>query len=212
MATQTANRKSELLKELETIQKEEQRKEIDKELQKNYEEWKERPSLFLLGKAYCQPNRTRYSNTSTGFQRLGISIHVPGNCGTTYEVTKQVPSAVVTYFHNVFTNKMRQELQQDLNKLVEKTIAKALDTPEFILEMLGLQSDSYYLRSTEHYPKQKIAEIEAEIQKERFNVLDKFTEAQLLKVKDLSHSRGILAAYAKDRKLKKLIKHLSLNN
>lgn len=212
MDKKTLNQKEKLQKQLEEIINKEHQKEHQKELEANYQDFKKRPSVFLLGKGYCSPPKTRYSNTTTGLTNLGISIRIPGNCSYTYEVTSKVPSAVVTYFHNVFTDSIRNELQQKINNLVEETIEKAVNTPELVLEMLGLQSEHYFLHRTTHYPKDKIAEIEKEIMEERFKVIDKFTEQDLMGInRRLSHSNDLLMSYAKDRKLKKLLKKL-LNN
>jgi hypothetical protein len=189
-----------------------QKEKLQKQLEANYQDFKKRPSVFLLGKGYCSPSKTRYSNTTTGLQSLGIRVTIPGNCSYTYEVTSKVPSAVVTYFHNVITDDIRNELQVKINKAIEATIEKCLNKPEFVLEMLGLQSEHYFLHRTTHYPKRKIVEIEEEIQEERFKVIDKFTEAELMRInRTLAHSNSLLLSYAKDRKLNKLLKKLSNN-
>lgn len=212
MDKKTLTKKEKLQKELEEIRNKEHQEELEKELEANYQDFKNRPSVFMIGKGYCSPPRTRYSNTNTGLQSLGIRVIVPGNCSHTYEVASEVPSAVVTYFHNLFTDDMRTELQGKINKAVEETIEKALGKPEFVLDMMGLQSEHYFLHQTTNYPKDKIAEIEKEIQQERFKVIDKFTEQELMSInRRLSHSNGLLLDYAKDRKLKKLLKKLSNN-
>lgn len=212
MDKKTLNRKEKLQKQLEEIRNKEYQEELEKELEVNYQDFKNRPSVFMLGKGYCSPPKTRYSNTTTGLTSLGISVRIPGNSSYTYEVTSKVPSSVVTYFHNVLTDTLRNELQQKINKVVEETIEKAVNTPEIVLEMLGLQSEHYFLHQTTHYPKDKIDEIENEIQEERFKIIDRFTEHQLLSInRRLFHSNGLLMSYAKNRKLKKLIKKLSNN-
>lgn len=212
MDKKTLNQKEKLQKQLEEIRNKEYQEELEKELEVNYQDFKNRPSVFMLGKGYCSPPKTRYSNTTTGLTSLGISVRIPGNSSYTYEVTSKVPSSVVTYFHNVLTDTLRNELQQKINKVVEETIEKAVNTPEIVLEMLGLQSEHYFLHQTTHYPKDKIDEIENEIQEERFKIIDRFTEHQLLSInRRLFHSNGLLMSYAKNRKLKKLIKKLSNN-
>lgn len=174
-------------------------------LQKNYEEWVSRDSLWLLGKAYCTPNYRKYEER-TPLSPLNISINIPGNCSHAYTVSKQVPQAVVTYFHNVFTNKQRLQLQKRLDDVVEQSINDFLNNPKCVLDMLGLQSDSYYLRRVECYPPELIEDIERQIEQERYKVIDRFKEKELLGISDdLSHSRSILYGYAKSRKLSKLI-------
>jgi len=194
-----------LKSQLESIQQlRENQKHLDG-LQKNYDEWASRDSLWLLGKAYCAPNYRKYDERNP-LSPLGIRISVPGNCSHTYEVSKQVPQAVVTYFHNVFTNEQRENLQKRLNDVVEQALNDFLNNPKCVLDMLGLQSDSYYLKREECYPPELIKDIEREIEEERFKVIDRFKEKELLGISEsLSHSRSILFIYAKSRGLKKLI-------
>jgi hypothetical protein len=205
-----ATQKKQLKEQLEKIYQQEQEEEAEKKLEENYQAFKNRPSVFMLGKGYCLPINTRYSDTSTGLRSLGITVTIPGNSSETYEVTSEVPSAVITYFHNIITDSIRDELQLKINKLVEKTIEKVVGMPECVLEMLGLQSDDYYLNRSSHYPKDKITEIEKEILEERFKVIDQFTEQQLISVcKKLCHSNLLLKLYAQDRKLEELQKKLT---
>jgi hypothetical protein len=205
-----ATQKKQLKEQLEKIYQQEREEEAEKKLEENYQVFKNRPSVFMLGKGYCSPINTRYPDTSIGLRSLGITVTIPGNASRTYRVTSEVPSAVITFFHNIITDSIQDELQLKINKLVEETIEKVVGTPECVLEMLGLQSDDYYLNQSSHYPKDKIAEIEKEILEERFKVIDQFTEQQLISVcKKLCHSNFLLKLYAQDRKLEKLQKKLT---
>lgn len=202
-------KKNALKAEIEALEELESKTALEQQKIKNYEAWKKRESVFLLGKAYCTPNETWYRDTSEGLTELGIRISIPGNMGSTYKVSSGVPSAVVTFFHNVLTDEVRRELQRDLNSVVERLIEKTLSNPKVMIEMLGLQSDDYFLRRTDHYPKECIETMEQEIQQERNNVLDRFTEEELLAIKRPSHGRAILINYAESRGLTKLLKKLN---
>ena len=210
MTKELAIQKKELEEKLEEIRIQERNEKLRRDLEDNYKDFKNRPSVFMLGKAYCTPSNTSYPYTSTGFKSLGIEVKIPGNMSYTYKVTSKVPHAVVTYFHNILTDDITYELQQKINKVIEDIIEKSLNTPEIVLEMLGLQSDYYFLHETTHYPEDKITEIENEIKEEQFKVIDRFSEEELLKINEtLFHSKRLLTEYAKERNMKKLTKKLS---
>jgi hypothetical protein len=206
-----ATQKEQLKAQLTKLVEQEQKEKFEKDLEANYQAFKDRPSVFLLGKGYCSPITTKYSDALTGLRSLGITVTIPGNSSYTYRVTSEVTSAVVTYFHNVITDSIRNELQQKINKVIEETIEKVVGTPQCVLEMLGLQSEDYFLDQTVHYPKDRIDEIKKEILEERFKVVDKFAEQELISVVGrLSHSTHLLKLYAQNRKLESLLKRLCI--
>lgn len=190
----------ELRRKLEEIQNKKNKEAQDKIREKNYEAWKNRPSVFILWKWYCVPSQAISRDTSSGLKSLWISVWVPWNCSYTYTVSKEVPSAVVTYFHNLFNDKIRNEFQEKLNNLIWKTVEKAVNHPKFVIEMMGLQADDYYLRY-ENFPQNKIEEMKKEIREEQFNVLDKFSKKQILSIKWLSHGNRIYSEYLESRNL-----------
>ncbi len=208
MESELIKKERQLQSQLRDLQEQKQVQAEKEGRQKNYDDWLNRKPAWLLGKAYCAPTHNNYGESV--MRKLGVSITVPGNCSYTYEVSDAVPAAVVVYFHNVFTNEMRSELQNSINKSVEKVVDQFLNNPVCVLEMLGLQSDDYYMKRSNLYPNDLIKGMEEEIDEERFKVLDRFKEEELLGISDkLSHSRGILFSYAKNRRLKKLISEIS---
>lgn len=205
MTTALTLKEKQLESELRGVRELKEKEAHNELLQKNYKEWVERKPLWLLGKAYCTPNKSQFSDDRP-IRSLQIGVHVPGNCSRSYEVSKQVPAAVVTYFHNIFSEPMRQKLQKGINDVVESVVNEFLNNPKCVLDMIGLQGDDYYLRRSQHYPPELIEDMEKEIEEERYKVIDRFKEDELIPVVgDLSHSNGILYGYAQSRGLKKLI-------
>lgn len=194
--------KQELMRKLEQIQKSEEEESKNKIRENNYQEWKNRPSVFVLWKWYCVPKQALSRDTSSWFERLWISVSIPWNMGRTYEVSPQVPHCVVTYFHNLFDSKTRDNFQKALDKLIWKTVEKAINNPKFVIEMMGLQADDWYFRGG-NFPEDKIEEMKKEIREEQFNVLDKFTKRQILNIKWLSHGKRIYNEYLDSRNLTK---------
>lgn len=204
METELLRKEKQLQSELNSIRELKEKQAIIDLKQKNYSEWEKRKPLWLLGKAYCTPNKNDFNGKVT--DNLGIYVSVPGNCSHTYQISETVPSAVVLYFHNLFNDGMRRKLQSGINRVLKGVLEEFLGNPKCVLDMLGLQNDNFYLRRADLYPSELIEDMEKEINEERFKVIDQFKESQLLGISDeLSHSRSILFEYAKSRGLKKLV-------
>lgn len=178
--------RKELLAKLSVLDAEERVAREEFELQENYERWKIRKNVFMVGKAYLD---------IFGTGNLGISVTVPGNCSSTYKVGENLPSAVVTYYHNVITNELRSELQAELTKVVENFVEKSLKSPKSVLEMMALADGNLH-----KFPKSKVSEVKKELKAEQFKILDQFTELELADVAvSICHGKDILADYAKEK-------------
>ena len=190
--------KSELLRKIELLEREEKEKEEEKEMEENYKKFKERKEDWVIGKAHCDIGMTCINCqwSSNRFFTLGDCIGVSGNCGTSYNARASVTSATHTYFHNVWSDKQRLNFQKKLNNLAYKEIAKVMKDPVCVLEILGLQSDDFYLKTI--YPKNKIKEIEKDIWQETKKILSGYKIGELKKIKNLSHGAHILTRYLKE--------------
>jgi hypothetical protein len=191
MKTITENEKlrEDLMRQLSALNAKEEAEREEARLQANYNNWKSRKSVFMLGKAYLDIKNK---------ENLGISVSVPGNAGQTYKVGEFLPSSVVTYYHNVLDDNLRRELQSELTKVVESFVEKTVKSPIAVLEMLAL-ADTH--STPKDFPKDKLEEMKEELRQERFKVLDQFTEEELSDVatRHISHGGSILRDYAKEK-------------
>jgi len=191
--------KEELLKELSTIEDKERELKSENEKIKNYEKFKERKPDLIVGKAHCDIGITNidYSWYEDRFFKIGDAISIHGNCGTSYNANAPITSATHTYFHNVWTEQQRRRFQKKLDSVAIKEIIKIMSDLHFVLEIMGLQSDSFYLSNL--YPKDKVEEIKNEMEKERKKILNKYTDKQIKDVlkSRLSHGQSILENYLK---------------
>lgn len=194
--------KEELKKRLEAIERKEEEEREAAELEKNYQKFKNRNEDLIIGKAHCDIGITKidYSWYYDKFYSIGDAIHISGNCGTSYKANAPITSATHTYFHNVWSDKQRKTFQEKLNKVAVNEVLKIMSDLRCVLEIMGLQSDYFYLNNI--YPKKRLEEIKAEIELERKKILDKYPDKDFKKLltanvhdKSLYHSNTILKNY-----------------
>lgn len=210
--------KEQLLKKLRELEEAEKQEEDKKRREKNYEDFKNRKSDWVIGLAHAD-NGWRKQTYS-----IGDCISIHGNCGTSYSPEANVTSTTYTFFHNVWTDKQREQFQEKLNKVALKEIKKIMSDLICVLELLGLQqsSNEYYISHL--YPEDKADEIRNEIWKETCKVLDKYPDGDFKKLlkkgnwidvetgekqtnysMELCHSKSILKRYIKEHR-KNLLK------
>ena len=210
--------KQEVKKELQEIEEKEKIEEENTRKQKNYENFKERSEDWMIGKAHADLEfiNIRYSSDKEQ-SLLPISVSISGNCGHSFTGKAPITSATKTYFRNVWdTNYTQNEraFQDKLNKMVQNEVNKICRQLPVVLEMMGLQSNHYWINE-EHFPKDKLAEIKNEVEKEQSKILNNYPDDEFLKLirkqnrwmtkegdpvpehlnVDLSHSRMILFRY-----------------
>jgi len=191
--------KSELLRKIELLEREEKEKAEEKKKEENYKKFKERKEDWIIGKAHCDIGLSCINCqwSSNRFFTLGDCVSISGNCGTSYNARASVTSATHTYFHNVWSDKQRLNFQKKLNNLACREVTRIMKNPVCVLEILGLQSDDFYLKTI--YPKEKVKEIEDAIWQETKKILDRYKIEELKKIKNLSHGNHILTRYLKEK-------------
>lgn len=222
-------KKQQLEKELEEIKRLEEKERKEKEKEKNYEMFLKRNDDWVIGKAHCDIGITKIDHDwyNGRYFTIGNAISIHGNCGTSYNAKAPITSSTHTFFHNVWTDKQRKSFQDKLDKVALKEITKIMNTLRNKLEILGLQSDSFFLSTI--YPQKRVEEIRKEVWNETKKVLNKHTDKEftdLIKIQkglvdsetnekisefydiDLSHSKSILFKYIIEKR-KKLHKRYS---
>jgi hypothetical protein len=210
--------REEVINELRRIEESEEEAKKQEQRKKNYEKFKARPTDFMVGRAHAEIDfiNERYASDRDK-ELLPATVSVTGNSGTFYRGKAPVTKSTYTYFRNVWnTNYTRYEdkFQKELDALVQKYVKLVCGDLVCVLEMMGLQSLSYYL-TTEHFPNDKIDEVKADVEAAQAELLDKYADEDFLKLirnqtgwvtksgepvpehldVDLSHSRMILYRY-----------------
>lgn len=185
--------KEELLKRLAEITAKEESGEEEKMKEQNYKDFLDRKPDLVVGKAHHQ---TR--NTKTFDKPNLVSVSVSGSCSHVYKDQVSITTATNTYFHNVWTDDQRYDFQQRLTEFVEQEVNKIIANPHQVVELMGLQ---YKANLRETYPKDKIKAVEEEIKKAQWEVLDKFSDDELMSIPyDLSHGGVVLADYLMNKR------------
>jgi len=94
----------------------------------------DRPECALLGRAYGSNNVLHEFVLAT--------FNIVGNAGKRYEFKAKVSSKVNTYFSNTFGWASEHELEDAMKILVKSYLARRLNDPKVIFELIGL-SDVY---------------------------------------------------------------------
>lgn len=210
--------KEELQQKLREIEEKEIMAEKELEKEKNFKNFMERSEDFMIGKAHADfsfINERYYSDKVKSLMPATVSI--TGNCGTSFQGKAPVTESTRTYFRNIWnTNYTRYEnkFQGELNKLVQKYVKIVCNDLVCVLEMMGLQSNHYYV-TEDNFPKGKLDIVKAEIEKAQAEILDKYPDNKFIALirkqngwmtqdgepvpehenVDLSHSRMILYRY-----------------
>lgn len=199
--------KEQLLKKVREIEEAEASKARDDEKNRNYKKFTERGEDWVIGKAHGDIGVTKidYDWYTNRFFTIGNAISIHGNCGTAYNAKAQITSATHTYFHNVWTDAQRRNFQNKLNKVALREITKIMGSLHCKLEILRLQSTSFFLDNL--YPKDKVKEVANEIWGETVKLLDSYKDKDFKDFApkegnriDLSHSKGILLKYLKEKR------------
>lgn len=207
--------KEQLLKKVRDLEEKEENEKREQDKQKNYEKFLEREPDWVIGMAHCDIGTTKidYDWYRNRYHKIGDAISIHGNCGTSYNAQARITSATNTYFHNVWTDKQRASFQKALDKVALREITKYMNSLRNKLEILGLQSEDFFLR--EIYPKDKVAEIKKTIWKETVKLLSQYKDKdfkELLrdhghdedgtprKSFNLSHSNGIVSRYIRENR------------
>jgi hypothetical protein len=207
--------KSEIEAELRLVEQKEKEDLEKKRLESNYLNFKKRPSDWVIGKAHCEPTFKDNGWHDPEGQQLPMSVRISGNCGHVYFPTAWITEATNTYFHNVWETKDRNEFQKKLNDLVQSEVERISKSLRSTLEIMGLQSNHYYLSQ---FPEEKVDEIKKEIWEETVKILDGFPDSDFeglyrrvnylkedgtsesRRELNLSHSNGILMRYIEENR------------
>jgi hypothetical protein len=220
--------KEDLLKQLRDLEEKEQRDRKEEEKQKNYEKFKNRKDDWVIGKAHCDIGKQQIDYHWTNREHtLGQCVSISGNCRHSYDAQAFVTVATHTFFHNVWTENQRRKFQEKLNKVAFQEVQKIMGSLRCVLEIMGLQSSNFYLKTL--YPDNKIEEMKKEIWEETCTVLDKYSDDEFKKLLvkrhwwntetdesgerselDLSHSRSIVKRYVMEKR-KHLIKYFGFD-
>ncbi len=155
---------------------EEKKSQITKE--KNYERFLNRSPDAVIWLAHCEIEDSAENRYNTRPRRtLWETISIHWNCWSNYNANALVTSSTYQYFHNVWSDKQRNNFQKKLNELAVKEIKKIMWDLTFTLELMWLQSNDYYLK---FFPESKQKDIEKEIEIGQKNILDKFDDKDFL--------------------------------
>lgn len=213
--------KEELKEKLQKIEEQEAEEKNEKRREENYERWLKRPTDYIVGLAHADIAffGARYSSDQLR-KMIPVGISIPGNMGHTYYPLAPLTDASETYMHNVWSYTDQKQFQQELNDLVARFVNKACWSLRARLEMMGLQSNHYFLHRADLFPKKKIKAIEKQIEKAQDAILDGYKDGdfrQLIRREiwtsedgttgerervDLSHSQSILRRYLKENRPK----------
>lgn len=214
------NEKQRLQKRIEKLEVEEAKKQQDAIRLKNYKAFKNRVPDWMIGRAHADLDFINQKYSSDRLKSLlPVSVSVSGNTGHTYRDQAPVTDSTNTYFHNVWNDNYKtneSEFQDKLNALVQEEVSKITKQLPVVLEMFGLQSNRYWINEN-NFPKEKLKEIENDIQKAQAEILDTYSDEEFLNLirirsgwreengvsvpkypdpdVDLSHSRMILFRY-----------------
>jgi hypothetical protein len=192
--------KEELKNKLWEIEQQEARDKKEKQLQANYEAFKNRGQDWVIGRAHAE---SRFKDNGwhhpKGIQ-MPLTVSIRGNVGHTYIPTASVTEATMTYFHNVWENEDRHAFEKALEELVQQEVERIAKKLQNVLEILGLQSNAYHIQ--ESYPKDKQEEVAKDVWDETVKVLDTYPDKDFEAMKNvqLSHSAHILHRYLKEKR------------
>ena len=206
--------KNELLKQLREIEEKEAEEKEERIKEDNYKAFKNRRADFMIGKAHADLEFCKkYSYDDEDI--FPATVHVTRNCGESFRGKAPVTSATKTYFRNVWNNNYKNleyEFQDELNELSKKYINKVCNNLVCVLEMMGLQSNHYYV-SNKFFSKERLVEVKKDIEDARAELLNKYSDEDFLNLLNsriwtyedgetkevvevrLSHSRMILYRY-----------------
>lgn len=210
--------KEELQNKLREIEKQEELEKEKLRKQDNFKKFMERNEDFMVGKAHADLsfiNQVYYRDREKSLMPATVSI--TGNSGISFQGKAPVTESTRTFFRNVWdTNYTRYEdkFQEELNALVQKYVKIVCEDLVCVLEMMGLQSNHYYITS-EHFPEDKLNTVKIEIEKAQKKILNKYPDEEFIALirkqtgwktekgeiipefenVDLSHSKMILYRY-----------------
>ena len=108
------------------------------------ENWKNRPSSPVIGRAYgFYPNKEWLSYRPLPVLSLA-RVTIEGNTSCTYGAEYydttgvEIPSSVKTYFHNAWTELDRQEFKKQIIETTEKFLIAKLNDPIVLTTLIGL--------------------------------------------------------------------------
>jgi hypothetical protein len=191
------NRKKELEKELNEINKKLNETKIEKEKQKNYERFLRRPADIIIGKAHVDHGVDRQGYRKLTTKNL-FSVSVQGNTGTTYYPKFEVTETTYTFFHNTWMDQQRYDFQKKLNEIIMEEIDKIMRSSHVIIRLMGLAEVSNYTLE-QRYPIDKIEEIKLNIREEQFKLLKDFDLKELIDLFLKLHGTSILKRYFKHK-------------
>lgn len=115
--------------------------EVERNQARALREYKDRPSLPVLGRAYGSPFR---DTKGESHDHNLAKVHISGNMGRDYRsyLSFDVPSAVNTYFHNIWGDQYEREFQKGLEGYVRNFVESRLKDPVIIISLMCLSSPS----------------------------------------------------------------------
>jgi len=201
------NRKKAAIAELQRVQNEIVNIENDLRLKQNYEEFKNRPEMSIIGRAYCRPpNFNKHDN----YIKVTVETFVRGNYKTSkiFDYKCIAPEEFVAEFSThvsaAIINKYREKIIESTSNFLSDVNSDA----EFVVKILMYNKNNDYINELYSESTQEI--VRKEIESEKFNVLDRFSEEALLAVKVPNNAIALmmLKNYAKNRNKQKLLEHI----
>ena len=124
---------------------------------------------------------------------LGVSVHIPGNCGERYEALP-VTESVRTYMHNVWPYDIRTEFKKRLNEFVRKEVDAYTKDPRVVIELMGLNGFGAVLGMEDEKRRKRLMK---SVREEQFVVLDGLDQRKVaaISIESLSHGRSVLMEY-----------------
>ena len=175
--------KKELLEKLAILEKKESEEKEIKRKEENYQRFKDRAEDWMIGKAHADLDFINKKYSSERMKELlPISVSISGNCGETFRGEAPITHATHTYFRNVWNTDYKRNEEvfiEKLTEMVKKEVLKICRQLPVVLEMMGLQSDSYWITG-EHFPKDKLTDIKNDVEKERAKILDRYKDKEFL--------------------------------
>mgnify|MGYP001619824707 CR=1 FL=1 len=171
-------KKSKLEREIRKLEEAEEAKKRSDQREKNFKKFMERDGDWMIDRAHADLtfiNSKYYDDMNKPM--IPSSVEVSGNCGKTYFPRALLTDSTKTYFHNVWDHRNEDGFQKRFNEFVQKEIEAIARQLVPTLEMMGLQSNHYYI-TEEHFPKEKLETVKEEIAKAQKEVLDRYSDKE----------------------------------
>lgn len=158
---------NQLERELAKREKQERERQEENKRKRLWQDFLDRPSCEVVGKAYGYPGGHAAREYTIG------SLTIAGNSSETYQFKVTVAPDVKTYFNNALTREDRSELRSKLKKLAEDFIHSKMNDPAVVTTLICLCHSA-----------SKGSEVARELHKEAINRLNLYSSQELKVAKD----------------------------